>query len=76
MISGLSEIAFSIFVYMYNFNGIFWTFRDRIYIFLVTDIVILVPIGFDIILLSQLQFVVGLGDKVSPTDIEEGMRVG
>jgi hypothetical protein len=23
-----------------------------------------------------LQFVVGLGDKVSPTDIEEGMRVG
>jgi hypothetical protein len=22
------------------------------------------------------QFVVGLGDKVSPTDIEEGMRVG
>lgn len=25
---------------------------------------------------SQIQFVVGLGDKVSPTDIEEGMRVG
>lgn len=25
---------------------------------------------------SWLQFVVGLGDKVSPTDIEEGMRVG
>lgn len=24
----------------------------------------------------QLQFVVGLGDKVAPTDIEEGMRVG
>lgn len=24
----------------------------------------------------MLQFVVGLGDKVSPTDIEEGMRVG
>lgn len=24
----------------------------------------------------NLQFVVGLGDKVSPTDIEEGMRVG
>lgn len=23
-----------------------------------------------------LQFVVGLGDKVAPTDIEEGMRVG
>lgn len=23
-----------------------------------------------------MQFVVGLGDKVSPTDIEEGMRVG
>jgi len=23
-----------------------------------------------------LQFVVGLGEKVSPTDIEEGMRVG
>jgi hypothetical protein len=22
------------------------------------------------------QFVVGLGDKVAPTDIEEGMRVG
>ena len=22
------------------------------------------------------QFVVGLGEKVSPTDIEEGMRVG
>lgn len=22
------------------------------------------------------QFVVGLGDRVSPTDIEEGMRVG
>jgi hypothetical protein len=26
--------------------------------------------------LLALQFVVGLGDKVSPTDIEEGMRVG
>jgi hypothetical protein len=26
--------------------------------------------------LLVLQFVVGLGDKVSPTDIEEGMRVG
>ena len=25
---------------------------------------------------TNLQFVVGLGDKVSPTDIEEGMRVG
>lgn len=25
---------------------------------------------------SYLQFVVGLGEKVSPTDIEEGMRVG
>ena len=24
----------------------------------------------------RLQFVVGLGDKVAPTDIEEGMRVG
>lgn len=23
-----------------------------------------------------MQFVVGLGDKVAPTDIEEGMRVG
>jgi hypothetical protein len=36
------------------------------------------PVTFwsEIILLSQLQFVVGLGDKVSPTDIEEGMRVG
>ena len=22
------------------------------------------------------QFVVGLGDKVAPTDVEEGMRVG
>lgn len=31
---------------------------------------------FDYMLLSYLQFVVGLGDKVSPTDIEEGMRVG
>lgn len=28
------------------------------------------------IFISYLQFVVGLGDKVSPTDIEEGMRVG
>lgn len=27
-------------------------------------------------MLRMLQFVVGLGDKVSPTDIEEGMRVG
>lgn len=44
--------------------------------FLVTHIVILVIVGSDITLLSQLQFVVGLGDKVSPTDIEEGMRVG
>jgi len=26
--------------------------------------------------LLVLQFVVGLGEKVSPTDIEEGMRVG
>lgn len=26
--------------------------------------------------IAFLQFVVGLGDKVSPTDIEEGMRVG
>ena len=43
---------------------------------LVTHIVILVIVGSDITLLSQLQFVVGLGDKVSPTDIEEGMRVG
>lgn len=25
---------------------------------------------------AMLQFVVGLGDKVAPTDIEEGMRVG
>lgn len=31
---------------------------------------------FDYMLLLYLQFVVGLGDKVSPTDIEEGMRVG
>lgn len=31
---------------------------------------------FDFMLFSYLQFVVGLGDKVSPTDIEEGMRVG
>ena len=23
-----------------------------------------------------MQFVVGLGDKVAPTDVEEGMRVG
>ena len=44
--------------------------------FLVTHMVILVIVGSDITLLSQLQFVVGLGDKVSPTDIEEGMRVG
>lgn len=28
------------------------------------------------ILFQNFQFVVGLGDKVSPTDIEEGMRVG
>ena len=28
------------------------------------------------VLFFSLQFVVGLGDKVSPTDIEEGMRVG
>ncbi|KAF7123350.1 hypothetical protein RHSIM_Rhsim12G0213500 [Rhododendron simsii] len=26
--------------------------------------------------IAELMFVVGLGDKVSPTDIEEGMRVG
>jgi hypothetical protein len=28
------------------------------------------------VVLIIMQFVVGLGDKVSPTDIEEGMRVG
>ena len=26
--------------------------------------------------MHRVQFVVGLGDKVAPTDIEEGMRVG
>lgn len=37
-----------------------------------------VPCLCNILILSfiTLQFVVGLGDKVSPTDIEEGMRVG
>lgn len=27
-------------------------------------------------LINVVQFVVGLGDKVAPTDVEEGMRVG
>jgi len=27
-------------------------------------------------IVCHVKFVVGLGDKVSPTDIEEGMRVG
>ncbi|KAL0463761.1 UNVERIFIED_CONTAM: 26S proteasome regulatory subunitA [Sesamum latifolium] len=34
------------------------------------------PLDEDDIALLKTYFVVGLGDKVSPTDIEEGMRVG
>lgn len=33
-------------------------------------------VGWNLNYFYALQFVVGLGDKVSPTDIEEGMRVG
>lgn len=41
-----------------------------------TFLVLLLHSSYPVSFLENSQFVVGLGDKVSPTDIEEGMRVG